>query len=91
MNEVFRASRLMDVLAPDEVHFGEKGVTFKVKKVIGSTENFVLYSDVSGVEIENGVFFSTIRIIPRMRTEIVIRNFTKGDARKVKELLLQRV
>ncbi|WP_149241961.1 hypothetical protein [Dyadobacter sp. 32] len=91
MNERFRASGLMNPMFPDEVTFGDKGVTFKVRKLFKSTDNFVFYSDISGVEIENSIFFSTIRIIPRMRPEIIINNFTKGDAKKVKELILQQV
>jgi hypothetical protein len=91
MNERFRASGLMNPVFPDEVTFGEKGVTFKVRKLFRSTDNFVFYSDISGVEIENSIFFSTIRVIPRMRPEIIINNFSKGDAKKVKELILQQV
>jgi len=91
MNERFKASGLMNPLFPDEVTFGEKGVTFKVKKLFRSTDNFVFYTDISGVEIENSIFFSTIRVIPRMRPEIIINNFSKGDAKKVKELILQQV
>ena len=91
MNERFKASGLMNPMFPDEVTFGEKGVTFTVKKLFRSNDNFVFYSDISGVEIDSGVFFSTIRVIPRMRPEIIINNFTKGDAKKVKELILQQV
>ncbi|WP_353723116.1 hypothetical protein [Dyadobacter sp. 676] len=91
MNERFSASGLMNPFFPDEVTFGEKGVTFKVRKLFKSNDNFVFYSDISGVEIESGVFFSTIRIIPRMRPEIIINNFTRGDAKKVKELILAKV
>ncbi len=81
----------MNPFFPDEVTFGEKGVTFKVRKLFRSNDNFVFYSDISGVEIDSGMFFSTIRIIPRMRPEIIINNFTKGDAKKVKELILAKV
>ena len=91
MNERFSASGLMNPFFPDEITFGEKGVTFKVRKLFRSNDNFVFYSDISGVEIDSGVFFSTIRIIPRMRPEIIINNFTKGDAKKVKELILAKV
>jgi hypothetical protein len=91
MNARFKASGLMNPLFPDEVTFGEKGVTFTVKKLFRSTDNFVFYSDISGVEIENSIFFATIRVIPRMRPEIIINNFSKGDAKKVKELILAKV
>ncbi|QJW91182.1 hypothetical protein HNV11_18265 [Spirosoma taeanense] len=91
MAEKFRSSSFKDPINRDEVEFNEKGVTFRVRKLIGGTDNFVFYSDISGVEIDNGIFFSTIRVIPRARPEIVIQNFTKGDARRVKELILQNV
>jgi hypothetical protein len=91
MNEKYSASALMNPFFPDEVTFGEKGVTFKVRKLFRSTDNFVFYTDISGVEIDSGVLFSTIRVIPRMRPEIIINNFTKGDAKKVKELILEKV
>ena len=81
----------MNPFFPDSVTFGEKGVTFTVKKLLKSNDNFVFYSDISGVEIESGMFFSTIRVIPRMRPEIIINNFTKSDAKRVKELILQQV
>jgi hypothetical protein len=91
MNEIFTASRIKDMLTPDEVIMGDKGVTFKINKVFGGSESFVFYQDISGVEIDNGLIFSTIRIIPRARHEIVIENFTKADAQEIKRLILERV
>lgn len=91
MNEKFRSSSFKDPLTRDEIEFTDKGVTFRVRKLIGGTDNFVFYSDISGVEIDNGLFFATIRIIPRARPEIIIQNFGKGDARRVKELILENV
>ena len=91
MNERFSASTLKNPLMPDEVIFSDKGVTFKARKVFSSSEQFVFYNDIAGVEIESGIFFATISIKARAREEaIVIENFTKGDARKVKELILER-
>ncbi|MFD2573451.1 hypothetical protein ACFSUS_22620 [Spirosoma soli] len=90
-NERFSSSSFKDPIRQDVIEFNDKGVTFREKKLIGGTDNFVFYSDISGVEIDNGLFFSTIRIIPRARPEIVLKNFTKGDARRVKELILNNV
>lgn len=90
-NEKFYSSSFKDPLNRDVVEFNDKGVTFRVKKLIGGTDNFVFYGDISGVEIDNGLFFSTIRVIPRARPEIVIKNFTRGDARRIRELILQNV
>ncbi len=91
MSQSFRASMLMNPLFPDEIIFGDKGVTFRIKKLFRSNDNFVFYSDISGVEIDSGIFFSTVRVIPRMRQEIIINNFSKSDAKRVKELLLEKV
>ena len=91
MAEKFYSSSFKDPINRDEVEFNDKGVTFRVRKLIGGTDNFVFYSDISGVEIDNSLFFSTVRVIPRARPEIIIKNFTKGDARRIKELILERV
>lgn len=91
MNERFSSSTFKDPIRQDVIEFNDKGVSFKVKKLIGGTDNFVFYSDISGVEIDNGLFFATIRVIPRARPEIIINNFTKSDARRVKELILSNV
>lgn len=90
MQKVFTASRLLNLFAPDQVIFNERGITFHVRKLFSGTENFVFYSDISGVEIESGIFFSTIHIIPRARPEITIKNFTKGDAREIRRLIMER-
>ncbi len=90
-NERFSSSSFKDPINRDVVEFNDKGVTFRVRRLIGGTDNFVFYSDISGVEIDNGLFFATIRVIPRARPEIIINNFTKHDARRVKELILANV
>lgn len=91
MNEKFYSSSFKDPITRDEVELSDKGITFRVRKLIGGTDNFVFYSDISGVEIDNKLFFATIRVLPRARPEIVITNFSKGDARRIKELILERV
>ena len=65
MGEKFQSSSFKDPIRRDEVEFTDKGVTFREKKLIGGTDNFVFYSDISGVEIDNGLFFATVRVIPR--------------------------
>ena len=90
-NERFSSSSFKDPIKRDEIEFNDKGVTFREKRLIGGTDNFVFFSDISGVEIDNGLFFSTIHVIPRARPEIVLNNFTKSDARRIKELILQNV
>jgi hypothetical protein len=91
MNEKFRASSIKNPFFPDTVEFSEKGITFKIRKAVSSRENFVFYNDIAGVEIDSGIFWATIRIKAKAREEdIIITNFSKGDAKKVKQLILDR-
>jgi hypothetical protein len=91
LRRVFRASRLGDPLTPDEVIFNAKGITFNVKSIWSGTESFVLYSDISGVEIYESLFFSMIIIKPKARAEIKIENFSKSDARLIKNFITDRL
>lgn len=91
LHRTFRASRFGDLLTPDEVIFDAKGVTFHVKSVFSATESFVLYSDISGVEIFESLLFSTILIKPKARAEIKIENFSKNDARLIKNFIMERL
>lgn len=92
VKKMFKASILGDPITPDEVIFDKKGVTFNVKEVFGNTESFVLYSDISGVEIVEGIVLSTIKIKPKTRnTDIKIDNFSKSDAKLIKKLILEKL
>jgi len=91
MNETFSASRFTDLFNPDQVVFNEKGVSFRIKRVFGGSESFVFYTDISGVELNNGIFFTTIRVVPRARGEIVIKGFSRSTAHRIKDLILARV
>lgn len=92
VKKVFKASILGDPITPDEVIFDKKGITFNVKELFGNTETFVLYSDVSGVEIVEGILLSTIKIKPKTRnTDIKIDNFAKADAKVIKKLILEKL
>jgi hypothetical protein len=92
MNEIFYSSRLKNPFLPNEIHLSDKGINFKTRNLFSSTENFVLYHDIAGVEIDKGLFFANIRIKARAREqEIQIDNFSKSDASSIKKLILDRV
>jgi hypothetical protein len=91
VRKVFRASRLGDPITPDEVIFDAKGVTFNVKSLFKSTESFVLYSDISGVEVVESLLLATIKVKPKIRAEIKIDNFAKDDAKTIKTLIKDRL
>ena len=87
----FKASRLRDTFTPDIVIFNEKGVTFIVRTLFEAQDNFLLYSDISGVELDEKIFFASIKVKPKIRGDIVIHNFTKRDAQKIKEFIVSRL
>lgn len=92
MNENFFSSRLKNPFLPNEIHLSDKGINFKTRNLFSSSENFVLYHDIAGVEIDKGLFLADIRIKARAREqEIHIENFTKTDASEIKRLILERV
>ncbi|MCB1176010.1 MAG: hypothetical protein KDK36_00390, partial [Leptospiraceae bacterium] len=91
VRKIFRASRLGDPVTPDEVIFDAKGVTFNVKTLFKSTESFVLYSDISGVEVVESLILATIKVKPKIRSEIKIDNFSKEDAKIIKTLIKERL
>ncbi|MDX1957688.1 MAG: hypothetical protein SFU98_03895 [Leptospiraceae bacterium] len=91
VRRVFTASRLGDPITPDEVVFDQKGITFNVKTLFSSTESFVLYSDISGVEIVESLILATIKVKPKIRNEIKIDNFTKEDAGLIKKYILEKL
>ena len=92
MNEIFYSSRLKNPFLPNEVHLSDKGINFKIRSLFSSTENFVLFHDIAGVEIDKGLFFADIRIKARAREqEMHIENFSKSDASAIKSMILERV
>lgn len=92
VKKVFKASIFGDPLTPDEVIFDKKGITFNVKHFFGNTETFVLYNDISGVEIVEGILLATIKVKPKTRNiDIKIDNFAKSDAKTIKKLILEKL
>jgi hypothetical protein len=92
VKKVFKASIFGDPLTPDEVIFDKKGITFNVKNFFGNIETFVLYSDISGVEIVEGIILATIKVKPKTRNvDIKIDNFAKSDAKTIKKLILEKL
>jgi hypothetical protein len=91
VQKIFKASIWGDPWTPDEVIFDKKGVTFNIREWISNTETFILYSDISGVEIIEGIWLATIKIKPKVKSEITINNFTKFDAAIIKKIILEKL
>lgn len=90
-----KASRIGDPFTPDEVVLGLKGVTFKIKEDLGSTEDFIIYGDISGVKVINGVkwfklILAHVVIEPKNRPSFMIKYLSKRDAKIVKEYIQKK-
>ncbi|HNF17256.1 MAG TPA: PH domain-containing protein, partial [Leptospiraceae bacterium] len=91
IRKIFQASRLGDPITPDEVIFDAKGVTFNVKRIFESTETYIPYSKISGVEVFESFILASVKIKQLQGTEIKIENFRKDDAKQIKKFILEKL
>lgn len=91
IRKIFQASRLGDPITPDEVIFDAKGVTFNVKRIFESTETYIPYSKISGVEVFESFILASVKIKQLQGTEIKIENFRKDDAKQIKRFILEKL
>ncbi|HMV77035.1 MAG TPA: PH domain-containing protein [Leptospiraceae bacterium] len=91
IRKIFQASRLGDPVTPDEVIFDAKGVTFNVKRIFESTETYIPYSKISGVEVFESFILASVKIKQLQGTEIKIENFRKDDAKQIKKFILEKL
>ncbi len=92
MTESFSASRLTEGnrVFPTRIEVGPDRVTRIKPRLMGSTEESIAIPNVASVQIETGVMFSDIRIDSTGGTNpIVSHGHTKGDARRIRELIEQ--
>ena len=90
-----KASRIGDPFTPDEVILDNNGVTFKIKEELGSTEDYITYSDISGIKVINGVKFyklmlAHMQIEPKNRKPFMINFLSKKDAKFIKEYIQEK-
>jgi hypothetical protein len=92
VTESFSASRLTEGnrVFPTRIEVGPDRVTRIKPRLMGSTEESIAIPNVASVQIETGVVFSDIRIDSTGGTNpIVSHGHTKGDARRIRELIEQ--
>ena len=92
MTESFSASRLTqgNRVFPTRIEVGPDRVTRIKPRLMGSTEESIAIPNVASVQIETGVMFSDIRIDSTGGSNpIVSHGHTKGDARRIRELIEQ--
>ncbi len=92
MSESFSASRWTkgNLIFPTRIEVSPERVARIKSKWFGSTEESIAISNVASVQITTGVLFSDIRIDSTGGTNpIVSHGHTKGDARRIRELIEQ--
>lgn len=92
MTESFSASRLTqgNRIFPTRIEVSPDRVARIKPRLVGSTEESIAISNVASVQIGTGLLFSDIRIDSTGGTNpIVSHGHTKGDARRIRELIEQ--
>jgi hypothetical protein len=90
MTESFSASRLTlgNRIFPTRIEVSADRVARIKPKLIGSTEESISIANVASVQISTGLMFSDIRIDSSGGSNpIVSHGHTKGDARRIRELI----
>ncbi len=88
--EVFRASRWTrgNRLFPTYIEVSDKAITRRKKSWFSQDEMTISMSKVASVHIKTGLVWSTILIESSGGTDALTSNgHTKGDARRIKELV----
>ncbi|MEO7975064.1 MAG: hypothetical protein ABIU84_15895 [Thermoanaerobaculia bacterium] len=92
MTESFSASRWTkgNRIFPTRIEVSSERVARIKPRFIGSTEESIAISNVASVQIATGLMFSEIRIDSSGGSNpIESRGHTKGDARRIRELIEQ--
>lgn len=92
MTESFSASRWTkgNLLFPTRIEVGPDRVARVKPRWFGSTEESIAISNVASVQINTGVLFSDIRIDSTGGSNpIASHGHTKGDARRIRDLIEQ--
>lgn len=92
MTESFSASRLTqgNRIFPTRIEVSPDRVARIKPRLVGSTEESIAISNVASVQISTGLLFSDIRIDSTGGSNpIESHGHTKGDARRIRELIEQ--
>lgn len=65
-------------------------VEVRTLRVLGEDLQTVRYEQVAGVSLKSGIFFATVTIETRGGDRLKIKDLPKGDARRAREMILQR-
>ncbi len=94
-SEVFTSSVLLggNLVRPDRIVIDARNVTYEKrnKNLIGVDRIIIPIDRISSVEIDRKLISSKIIIYSKGKQDIVVENFSVGDARKIKQAIDRRM
>lgn len=91
MSYQFKASHITsgNMLFPDKLEIDDEKVTFYKAKLIGHESTVIQRSAIGSVSLNAGLFFSDIIIETKGGQRTVANGFTRSDAKRIQQLLIQ--
>ena len=93
MGKTYTSSRFTNGNAffPDKVSIEDDGIHFLKRKLIGSNEEIINYTQIASVKIKTGLLFADIWIETSGGSQpVFINGLLKGDAQEIKDAIRQR-
>ncbi len=77
------------MLFPDKLEIDDEKVTFYKAKLIGHESTVIQRSAIGSVSLNVGLFFADIIIETKGGQRTVANGFTRSDAKRIQQLLIQ--
>jgi hypothetical protein len=90
MAEVYTSSRFSsgNLLFPASISVQPDGVHYEKRKLLGSSEEVISYTQISSIKIENGIIWTSLRIETSGGSQpILITGLSKNDGKAIRESL----
>ena len=91
MSYQFKASHITsgNMLFPDKLEIDDEKVTFYKAKLIGHESTVIQRSAIGSVSLDAGLLFADIIIETKGGQRTVANGFTRSDAKRIQQLLIQ--
>ena len=91
MSYQFKASHITsgNMLFPDKLEIDDEKVTFYKAKLIGHESTVIQRSAIGSVSLNAGLLFAAIIIETKGGQRTIANGFTRSDAKRIQQLLIQ--
>ena len=82
-----------NMLTPDKLYIDETGVTYvkRNKYLIGKDRVFLSFQNISSIRIDRKLIDATIIISGRAAVEIIAKDFSIGDSKKIENIIKENL